>query len=162
MEVFAPTPTELVKRYRAKKTQDDRYVINAIDLPWVIKREVEIQLALGRTYKIEGVSIEGVEAPWEAYVALVDESGEIGAGYIVAKRRKMFRCISKPYIRPVGVQISPYIVIRPVELWLTDIEGLATCIERTFYARHVAILFNMPPAAIKNVKVDLRPSVGNV
>ncbi|MFN3804698.1 MAG: hypothetical protein ACK4SY_06555 [Pyrobaculum sp.] len=162
MEVFAPTPIELAKKYKARRTQDDKYVVNAIDLPWVIKREVEIQLSPGRTYKIEGVSIEGVEPPWGAYVALVDESGEIGAGYIVAKRRKMFRCISKPYMKPTGVQIPPHIVIKPVELWLSDVERLVTCVERTFYARYVAILFDMPPAAIKNVKIDLQPSVSNV
>jgi hypothetical protein len=96
VEVFAPTPAELVKRYNAKKIQDEKYEVSAVNLPWVIYRqEVDLVLRPGVKYVIEGVQVEGLVQPWEAYVALVTPEGDFGVGYVVAQRRRMFSCIYK-------------------------------------------------------------------
>ena len=47
MEVFAPTPAELVRRYGAKKLQDEKYEVSALNLPWVFKQEVDMVLKPG-------------------------------------------------------------------------------------------------------------------
>lgn len=155
METFAPSPAELVKRYGARKLQSEKYEVSASNLPWVIKRDVALEILPGRRYVVEGVQLEGLPQPWEAYVALLDERGEFGVGYIVAKRRRMFKCIYKTYTRPPGLQVAPYITIKPVELHLTDKEGLVDCIERPLYARTIAVFINAPPDVINGVKVAM-------
>ncbi len=155
METFAPTPVELMKKYRAKKIQDDRYVVNSIELPWVVKREIDVEVVPGRAYRLSGVSVDGLKPPWEVYVAFVNEEGEFGVGYVVAKRERMFSCISKPYTKPMGLQLARYIIVKPVELLLTDREGEVSCVDRAFRARHLAIFFNMPHAYIPHVQVSI-------
>ncbi|MEM1597970.1 MAG: hypothetical protein QW598_07210 [Pyrobaculum sp.] len=160
MEVFAPTPAELIKRYGAKKIGgEERYEVSAINLPWVVKKEARLRIAPGRRYIIDGVRIDGLEPPWEAYVALVDEAGNVGVGYVAAGRRRMFKCIKKPYATPLGVQMAPYIAIRPVQLFLSDDEKVVDCIEAPFEAAYVAVFLNAPLSIFPKVRVELAPVV---
>lgn len=159
MEVFAPSPAELLRLYGAKKTADEKYEVSALNLPWVFRRELEFEVAPGPGYVVDGVKVDGLYPPWEAYVALIDVSGEFGVGYIVAKRRRMFSCVHKGYSKPIDVQLAPHITIRPVELILTDREGVISCIDRAFRARYVAVFVNAPIQLIKNLRVVLQPIV---
>ncbi|MGC9130348.1 MAG: hypothetical protein ACP5H5_02035 [Pyrobaculum sp.] len=159
MEVFAPTPAELVKTYGARKTPDDKYEIQAINAPWVVKREIDLAVAPGSRYIIEGVKIEGLAPPWEAYVALVEAGGDFGAGFVVARRRRMFSCIYKSYAKPIDTQLAPYVLIKPVELQLTDRENVVECVDRPFRARYLAVFINAPVAVVRRVRVELSPLV---
>ncbi|MEZ0319207.1 MAG: hypothetical protein ABWK05_04330 [Pyrobaculum sp.] len=160
MEVFAPTPAELIRRYGAKKLgEGERYEVSAINLPWVVKKEVRLRVTPGRSYIIDGVRVDGLEPPWEAYVALVDEAGNVGVGYIATGRRRMFKCIKKPYVALQGVQMPSYIVVRPVQLFLSDNEKVVDCIETPFDAAYVAVFLNAPLSVFSKIKVELAPVV---
>jgi hypothetical protein len=63
VEVFAPMPAELVRRYGAKKLQDEKYEVSPLNLPWVFKQEVDMVLKPGGRYVIEGVQVEGLTPP---------------------------------------------------------------------------------------------------
>lgn len=155
---FAPTPAELLRKYGARKIQDDRYEISAINLPWVLKTNVEITVAPSDLLVIEGVEVRGLEPPWEAYVALVDATGEMGVGTIITWRRRLFRCVYKPYAAPPGVKIPPYIQVKPIELWLSDGDTV-NCIERGFTAKFIALFINAPAAILDKLDISFKPLV---
>jgi len=157
-EVFAPTPAELLRKYGAKRL-GDRYEVSALNLPWVFKREVEVEVTPGKQYRISGVKIDGVPPPWEIYVALVDKGGEFGVGYVMSPRRKMFQCIRKPYAYPLGVKMPPHIVIKPVELLLTDALGVVECVDRTFTAGYLAVFINAPTLVVQKAQVRIEPVI---
>lgn len=159
MQVFAPAPAELVKRYGARKTPDDRYEVQAINTPWVVRREVDLAVVPGSRYAVEGVRIEGLAPPWEAYVAFVDAGGDFGAGFVVARRRRMFSCIYKSYAKPIDMQLAPHVLIKPVELQLTDRDSVVECIDKSFRARYLAVFINAPVAVVERVQVELNPLV---
>ena len=159
MEVFAPTPAELTRRYGAKKLHDEKYEVSALSLPWVFKQEVNVTLKPGGRYVIEGVQVEGLTPPWEAYVALVDPSVDFGVGYIAARRRRMFSCVYKVYAKPLGLQLAPYIAVKPVELLLTDKEGSVECVDRALRARYVAVFINAPVNLLQSLRVMVMPKI---
>jgi len=150
---------ELVRRYGARKIHDEKYEVSALNLPWVFKQEIDVLFKPGSKYLVEGVQVEGLHPPWEAYVAFVDPSSDFGLGYVVAKRRRMFSCVYKVYSKPVGVQLAPYIVIRPIELLLTDKEGVVECIDRTLHTKYLIVLINAPAALLQSVKVAMMPKI---
>lgn len=156
---FAPSPAELVKKYGARRTHDDKYEVQAVNLPWVVKKELDIAITPGRKYTVEGVRVEGLVPPWEAYVAFIDTAGEFGAGYIITRRRRLFNCVYKSYSKPINLQTAPYIVIRPVELQLTDRENTVECVDRAFRAKYIAVFINAPASEIQNIQVVLNPVV---
>jgi hypothetical protein len=159
VEVFAPTPAELVRRYGAKKLQDEKYEVSPLNLPWVFKQEVDMVLKPGGRYVIEGVQVEGLTPPWEAYVALVDQNGDFGVGYVAAKRRRMFSCIYKTYSKPLGLQLAPYIEVKPVQLLLTDKEGVVGCVDRALHARYIAVFINAPANLLQSLKIVVTPKI---
>lgn len=148
------SPTELVRRYGAKKV-GERYELAAAYAPWVRWVEVRAELLPGRRYRVEGVAVEGLEPPWEAYVALVDGGGQVGVGYVVTRRRRMFSCIHTHYQAPPGLQPPPHLVVRPVELWLTDKEGMVECIPTRVEAARLAVFIKAPPAEGQRIVVRL-------
>lgn len=148
------SPAELVRRYGARKV-GDRYELPAVRAPWVRWVEVRAELLPGRRYAVDGVQVEGLEPPWEAYVALVDSGGQIGAGYVVARRRSLFKCIHTQYHVPPGLQLPPHLSVRPVELWLTDREGLLECVPARIEATALAVLVKAPHAEMSRVSVRL-------
>jgi hypothetical protein len=155
VEVFAPTPAELIRRYNAKKIQDEKYEVSVLNLPWVIYRQdIDLVLKPGVKYVIEGVQVEGLTQPWEAYVALVTPEGDFGVGYVVAQRRRMFTCIYKMYTKPLGLQLAPYVVIRPVELLLTDKEGVVECVDRILHVKYLAVFVNAPVNLLRNLRIS--------
>ena len=157
-EVFAPTPTELLRRYGAKR-QGDRYEVSALNLPWVFKREVKVEISPGKQYRISGVKIDGVPPPWETYVALVDGDGGFGVGYVISPRRRIFQCIRRPYAYPLGVKMPPHIVVKPVELLLTDAPGVVECVDRAFTADYLAVFINAPVSVVQKAQVHIEPVV---
>ncbi|WP_245218457.1 hypothetical protein [Pyrobaculum islandicum] len=158
VEVFAPLPTELVKRFGARKI-DDKYEISAINLPWVIKQEINFIFTPGEKYVVDGVEIDGLVPPWEAYVSFVDPSGEFGIGYIATGRRRMFECVHKVYTTPLYLQLAPYIVVKPVELLLSDKPNVIDCVERVFHARYIAVFINAPINIVQKIKTTLSPNI---
>lgn len=162
MEVFAPTPLELVKNYGARKTSDERYEVSTVNLPWAYRQQIDMAITPDKSYAVEGVSIEGLSPPWEAYVALVNEAGEYGVGYIVSRRRSMFRCVYKTYTKPMRLQTPPYLVIKPVELYLTDREGVVNCIDKSFHAKYIVVFINAPVELLRTVKVAMSPVVKEI
>jgi len=159
VEVFAPTPAELIRRYNAKKVQEEKYEVSALNLPWVFKQEVDVVLKPGGKYVIEGVQVEGLAPPWEAYIALVDPNGDFGVGFIAARRRRMFSCVYKIYSKPLGLQLAPYITIKPVELLLTDREGMVECVDGVLRAKYVAVFVNAPASLLQNLKIVVTPII---
>jgi len=157
-EVFAPTPAELLRKYGAKRL-GDRYEVSALNLPWVFKREVEVEISPGKQYRISGVEVVGVPPPWETYVALVDRGGEFGVGYVASPRRGMFQCIRKPYAYPLGVKTPPHIVVKLVELLLTDASGVVECVDRAFTAGYLAVFINAPISVVQKAQVRIEPVV---
>ena len=160
MEVFAPTPAELIRRYNAKKIQDEKYEVSVLNLPWVIYRQdIDLVLKPGIKYVIEGVQVEGLTPPWETYVTLVTPEGDFGVGYVAARRPRMFTCIYKTYTKPLGIQLAPYVVIRPVGLLLTDKEGVVECIDRVLHVKYLAVFVNAPVNLLRNLKVVAIPRI---
>ncbi|MEM4509844.1 MAG: hypothetical protein QXD08_02625 [Pyrobaculum sp.] len=162
MEIFAPTPNELIRKYGAKKIQDDKYEISVLNLPWVYKKSIDIYISPDKTYIIEGVSVDGLSPPWEVYIALVDEVGEYGVGYIISRRKKFFKCVYKHYTKPIKLQTAQYLIIKPLELYLTDIDGVINCVDRSFNAKYIVALVNAPVELLNNVKVNFMPVVKEI
>ncbi|MEZ0248902.1 MAG: hypothetical protein ABWJ97_06485, partial [Thermoproteus sp.] len=90
------SPNELVRRYGAVK-KDNIYEVPLQNAPWVFYRSFPASLSPGYIY-----ALEGIEASWtgpgEVYVVLTD--WEVGVGFAMARRRRMFRCIRRPYAAP--------------------------------------------------------------
>ncbi len=134
-EFLAATPNELIKRYGAVK-KDDVYEVPLQNAPWVISRPLSATLVAGTTYVLKGVRASW-SGPGEVYVVLTD--WEVGFGYILTQRRRMFGCIRRPYSAPYGARLPQYMRVRPVELALSDSDAIS-CVDRTLEVKALAVL----------------------
>lgn len=130
------TPSELVRRYGAVK-KDAYYEVPALNAPWAFARPFAAELRPGIRYRLEGVSAS-FAGRGEAYVVLTD--GEVGYGFILAQgRRRLFRCIRRPYAAPQGVALPAYVRIKPIALVLSD-SPLIECVDGPLAVKAVAVL----------------------
>ncbi|MFB6491457.1 MAG: hypothetical protein TU35_009560 [Thermoproteus sp. AZ2] len=135
-EFLKATPSELVRRYGAVK-RDSYYEVPALNAPWVFARPFAAELRPGVRYRLEGVSAS-FSGRGEAYIVLTD--GEVGYGFILAQgRRRMFKCIRRPYAAPQGVSPPAYIKIKPMALTLSD-SPLIECVDGPLAVKAVAVL----------------------
>lgn len=127
---------ELVRRWGAVK-RDTYYEVAALRAPWVLAAPFRASLKAGARYELRGISIS-LGGRGEAYVVLTN--GEVGYGFIYAEgRRRMFRCIRRPYAAPYSVKLPPHIKIRPLQLSLSD-SGLVDCVDGYLEAEALAVL----------------------
>ncbi|CCC82609.1 hypothetical protein [Thermoproteus tenax] len=126
---------ELVRRYGAVK-RDNIYEVPIQNAPWVLSKSLTASLKAGRSYKLHGLNVSW-SGPGEVYVVLTD--WEIAFGYILAKRRRMFSCVRRPFSAPYGVTLPPHIKVRELELVLSDSETI-TCVDKSIEIKAVAVI----------------------
>ncbi|AEA12976.1 hypothetical protein TUZN_1505 [Thermoproteus uzoniensis 768-20] len=140
---------DLVKKYGAVK-KDDVYEVPLQNAPWTFSRPLSAFLSAGSTYIVEGVDVSW-EGPGEVYVVLTN--WEVGFGLVLARRRRLFRCIRRQYAAPYGVRLPQHIRVRPVELVLSDSDAVE-CVDRPLEAKAIAVL----PSTVyvlNSLRVDL-------
>jgi len=71
----------------------------------------------------------------------------------------MFQCIRKPYAYPLGVKTPQHIVVKPVELLLTDAPGVVECVDRAFTAGYLAVFINAPVSVVQKAQVRIEPVI---
>lgn len=148
-EFLSATPNELVRRYGAVR-KDNFYEVPLQNVPWTFWRPLSATLVAGMSYSLSGLDISW-SGPGEIYVVLTD--WEVGYGYILAQRRRLFSCIRRPYSAPYGVRLPPQLRVKPVELVLSDSNAI-TCVDRSIEVRALAVLPSTS-YVLSTLKVDL-------
>ena len=125
-QLASAPPIDMQRRWGARKL-GEKYVVDSWQSPWVIKLPYRAVLEPDKVYVVEGIEITGVSTGTQIIVAVVSEG--FAVGFFVSRKRRLFRCSHRTYSTPVGLQLAPYIEVRPLELWVSH-GGLLDCVPR--------------------------------
>lgn len=124
--LLSATPADLQRIWGARKI-GDKYVIEAWNAPWIIKLPLSASVEPGKAYGVIGLDIGGISTGTQAIIAIVSE--EMGVGFFATVRRPLFKCSKRVYATPIGLQLPPYLDVKPMELWVSH-SGAINCVTK--------------------------------
>ena len=149
-QFLSASVADLQRLWGVKKV-GDRYVIEAWNAPWIIKLPVSASLEPEKAYRVDGLDIHGIGAGTQIIVAVVSEG--LGAGFFATKRKPIFKCSRRIYTAPIGLQLPPYIDVKPMELWASH-SGVISCVPRKLQG--VLAIIPESVSDLRRIRISIR------